>query len=141
MKYSRFSLPRSVSDDLQILQVTYSTAVNGNPASALQRKLTNVFPQDVFDVLLCISTLHNQPLLTINRTLRSQFGVQELNDVFWLSVHSSTNVHEVREQSLLCSFTSDLWWHNGVSSLLTGEFGVVGVEKGEESSEQLKVSE
>ena len=101
---------------------------------------TNVFSQDVFNVLLRISTLHDQSLLTVDRTLRSQLRVQELDDVFWLSVQSSTDIHEVGEERLFRSFTSDLRRDDGVFSLLAGEFGVVRVEKGEESREQLAVS-
>ena len=98
---------------------------------------TNVLSQHILDLFLRISSLHDQTLSTVDRTLGTQLGVQELQDVLRLSVHPSANVHQVGEHCLLGTFSGDLRGHYRVSSLLSGELGVVGVEEGEESLEQL----
>lgn len=60
MKKIRFSFVRSVSGDLQVLQVTYSTTSALAPLRCKRKeKLTNIPPQDVFDLFLLEATFYN----------------------------------------------------------------------------------
>ena len=82
MKYSLFSpLLSSVSGDLQVLQVTYSTAIElasdlPRRRNSLLGKLTDISPQDVLDLLLLETTLDNQSPASVHGTARSQLSEQ-----------------------------------------------------------------
>jgi hypothetical protein len=100
-------------------------------------RLTNILSQHRLNLLLRVTTLDDQTLSSIDRTRCTQFREQELDNVLWLPVHPSANVWNVGKQSLFCTVTGYLRGCDGVASLLTSEFGVVGVQKGEEAAEEL----
>lgn len=56
-----------------------------------------------------------------------------------LAMQTTADVDKVGKRSLLCSLTRHLRRNNGVSALLAGELGVVDVEEGVESLQQLGV--
>ena len=95
--------------------------------------LTDILPQDILNLFLCISPLHDQSLGTIDRPLSTQLGIQKLNDVFGLTMHSSTDIGEIGKDGLFGPFSSDLRRDHGVFPFLAGEFGVMSVKEGEEA--------
>ena len=81
IKYSLFSpLLSSVSGDLHVLQVTYSTALQSINVTLnddlIFEGLTDISSQHVLDLLLLEATLDNQTPAPINGTTRTQFSEQ-----------------------------------------------------------------
>lgn len=102
-------------------------------------ELTNVLAQDILNLLLVETTTENQTLGSVHRSLGTQLGVEEHEDVLGLTMHTTANVDKVCKRRLLCALTSDLGWNDSVPALLSCELGVVEVKKGEEALQQLVV--
>ena len=114
------TLVRSVSGNLQVLHVTYST-VPGHQGrsvtSANTYQLTDITPENVFNLFLLEPALNDQPPATVHTAACAQFGKQELNDVFWLAVHLFADVANIDEQGALTTFSLDVWRCNRISLL------------------------
>lgn len=70
--------------------------------------LHDVFLQQTFDLLRNISTLDNQPLVTINGSLGTQLGKHERHDVLKLTVHELTDRGKVGPHRLSGANTNHL---------------------------------
>ena len=88
---------------------------------------TNVLSQHILNLLIVIPPLHNQPLTTVNRPLRTQLRVQELDNVLGLTAHSPANIGNVGKHGLFRALACDLGRDHGVSAFFTGQLGVVCV--------------
>ncbi len=111
MKYNLFSpLLSSVSGDLQVLHVTYSTDVRlvNVPVNRSLGKLADISPQHILNLLLLESTLDDQTSATINGTARTQFSKQVGSDVLISSLHAFANLRNIGENGLLVAFTQTL---------------------------------
>lgn len=88
MKKIRFSFVSSVSGDLQVLQVTYSTVGRGKFRITLESTrgipLTDVSAQHVLHLFLLESTFDDKSAGSIHASCRSHLRKQELDDVFRL---------------------------------------------------------
>ena len=99
----------SVSGDLQVLQVTYSTilvvrwANYGNGG-----EITDIASQDVLQLFLLEFTPNDQPLAAIDRPTGTQFGKQELRDVLIETLHTLADIADVGKDSLLITLTQHL---------------------------------
>lgn len=69
--------------------------------------LTNVPPQYGLNLLLLEPALNDQSLSAVDGPICTQFGEEELNNVFGLPVHPLAYVRDVRENGLLVAFTMD----------------------------------
>jgi len=101
--------------------------------------LTNVLAENVLDLLLVETTTEDETLSTVHRSLGTQLGVEEHEDVLGLTVETTADVDKVGKRRLLGSLTGNLGRNNGVPALLAGKLGVVEVEEGEEALQELVV--
>jgi hypothetical protein len=75
MKKIRFSFVSSVSGDLHVLHVTYSTATHSQRKCRNNREVrTDVPPQNVFNLFLLEPTLDNQLASSVDGAVGTQFG-------------------------------------------------------------------
>lgn len=72
---------------------------------------TDIATQDVFYLFALESTLDDQTTRAIYRAASTHFGEHVLDDVFWLSMHTSADFSDVGEDGLL-AFSHDLWCRN-----------------------------
>lgn len=88
MKKIRFSFVSSVSGDLHVLHVTYSTFFWGDGVSKYtgtwSNHRTNVSSKDVLHLFLLESTFDYEATCTINTARSTHFSEQELNDMLRL---------------------------------------------------------
>lgn len=70
--------------------------------------LTNIFSEDVFDVLLLQTSLDDQTTGTVNTTTRTQFCEEEAHDMVFGAAHAAADFLDVRENRLSVSFTQTL---------------------------------
>lgn len=132
-----------VSEDLHVLHMTYSTGFPQRYQLELAEtraslQLTDILLQHVFDILLGVSTLDHQTVGPVHTSTRTQFGIDEFDEVLRLSSHTSADIGNVGEHGLLCAFSVDLGRYQGELFLVTGEFRVVRVQEGVESGEELR---
>lgn len=75
---------------------------------------TDIMPQHVLELLGLEATLDNKAFFTVNATGCTQFGEEEGDDVFGLSVHPLADFSYVGKDGLLVSFAVDGGWHDCV---------------------------
>ena len=99
---------------------------------------TDVTTKHVFDLFLLEATFNNQAAGAVHRPGCTHFSEHELNDVFWLSVHSFANIWNICEDRFLVPFPHDLWGGNSVALCVGGEKGRIrGMELSVESFKKL----
>lgn len=74
----------------------------------------DVLLQNRLQLLVHVTTLDDQLVLSIERTLRSKFAEDKTQDVLVITIHTVAVIHEIDPASLRCSNTGDLRHRHGV---------------------------
>ena len=90
------------------------------------RKLTNVMPENVLDLLLLEFTTDDESTSTIHGSSCTQFSEKVLYSVLWRPVHTLADIRDVREHCLLISFSCDARRCDNVSLAGVGKESWVG---------------
>lgn len=104
--------------------------------AVLLQTLTDVFSDDVLNLLLLETTLDNQSSATINGTASTQLSKQIGGDVLLGSLHALADIGNVGENSFSVAFSHTLRRGNLVA--LCSSHNVVGVSLGELAEESRK---
>lgn len=101
-------------------------------------RLTNIPPQHVLYLFWLEAALDDQPPRTVDTSSGTHLRKEELNDVFWRSVHTLADIRNVRKDGTANTFSEDLGWGNGVPLSCGGEKGRIRcVEGSVETCEEL----
>ena len=99
------------------------------------RKLTDVMPENVLDLLLLEFTTDDESTGTIHGSGCTQFSEKVLYSVLWRSVHTLANIRDVRKHCLLVPFSCNTRRRDNVSFTGVGKEGwVSGVQLAIEAS-------
>mmetsp|Transcript_3389 Transcript_3389/g.6677 ORF Transcript_3389/g.6677 Transcript_3389/m.6677 type:complete len:251 (+) Transcript_3389:647-1399(+) len=111
----------------------------GRLAHVADDVLVHVATQNTLKHLGCEASLHNEALLSIERSRGTQLSVQVSHDVLTLPVHRLAQLREVDKDGLLGSFTQHLGGLENGLGFFSSELGIVGAQNAEDAAQQLLV--